>query len=512
MLKNHNSWIPPGRVLALVLAALVSQVACNEHTFRRVVATTTRTVVTGVNIDIDRAADILFVIDNSGSMAEEQENLARNASSSSSSSPNNLCDASGYANLRSYLDANPGLAQEQYEPSYKAIFEQCGFIERLQLFKNHFHIGVISTDMNNCDRPGSTASRASVPQLGCLQASAQDPNLTVLTWETPDLANKFANIIRNIGVYGSPYEQGLGSAENFLTAGHPVADSSQCGASQRDCSADLTNFLRETAPNASGDEVATKLVVVFMTDEEDCSNANAIDETVPGNTSLCYTNPELLTNTEHFVNFFKRVKDKSELVSMGLIAGLYDDGTGMIPEGCKEAASGDATNACDPAQGNSVATCNMCVNGEPICACHPHIDAADCQGAEQPATNCCQADPATRYNKVVKQMYSFKTDTLCRSSYKDTMISIANLVNQSGTVVLPEPPADASQLVVKMRGPGREDGVTWLNVPRFDEATGEPGEGGWTLIDDNTVIKFFRTWVPQPGDEVQVLYLGNIAD
>ena len=496
-------------LLALTASALLTVLGCNEHTFRRVIATRTRTGIKNVKVDIDRAADILFVIDNSGSMAEEQENLAKNASSSSVSSPANLCDASGYASLRAYIDANAGLAEEEWEQNYRDILKECGFIERLQLYKNHFHIGVITTDMNNCDRP-SGAARSSVPQLGCLQTSQQDPNLTVLTWETPDLANKFANIVRNIGTWGSPYEQGLRSSEHFLTEGHSVADGSQCG-QPRDCSGDLANFLRDTAPNAAGDPVAAKLVVVYLTDEEDCSNDDSIDESVPGNTELCYTDPQLLVSTDHYVHFFKTLKSDSELVTLGMIAGLFDDGSGMNPSGCREGTGGQPSNSCDPARGNSVNTCSMCINGAPVCTCHPAIAAADCQGVEQQATNCCQADPAQRYYDVVTKMRTFKVDTLCSGSYKDTMIAIANLVNSSGKVILSEAPADPGQLVVKMRGPGRADGHTWLNVPRFDEQSGQPGEGGWALVEP-TVIKLYRNWVPQAGDEVQVLFLGNISN
>jgi len=114
-------------LISLGMGLVLSSLACNEHTFRRVVATKTRTVISEVKVDIDRAADILFVIDNSGSMAEEQENLAKNASSSSATSPANRCDASGYASLRSYIDANQGLAQEEWEQNYKDILVDCGF-------------------------------------------------------------------------------------------------------------------------------------------------------------------------------------------------------------------------------------------------------------------------------------------------------------------------------------------------------------------------------------------------
>ena len=43
----------------------------------------------------------------------------------------------------------------------------------------------------------------------------------------------------------------------------------------------------------------------------------------------------------------------------------------------------------------------------------------------------------------------------------------------------------------------------WVNVPRYDIASGQPAEGGWALIDENTRVKFFGQWVPEPGDQIQ---------
>ncbi|MFH1812202.1 MAG: hypothetical protein ABIJ09_25925, partial [Pseudomonadota bacterium] len=320
----------------LLLLAMILVMGCNEHIFQRVIPITTRTVVNPKKIDIDRAADILFVIDNSGSMAEEQENLARNASSSSSSAPSNACDGSGFNALRGHIDSHPEQAQEDWPQNIQAIFAECGFIERLQLFKNHFRIGIITTDMHDCDAPYGGAHRSSVPQRGCLQTSVQDPTIKVLDWETPDLANKFSNIVRNIGIWGSAWEQGLKSTQHFLTpAGivDPRSPSAGTCAQSRDCSGDLPAFLREKELNASGDEVETKLVVIFLTDEEDCSNDGTIDEQQPGSTDLCYSQPNLLKDTQAYVSFFRGLKTRPELVSMALIAGLFDTGSGFTPSG-----------------------------------------------------------------------------------------------------------------------------------------------------------------------------------
>lgn len=508
---------------SFLLAICAVVLSCNEHIFQAVNPITTRTVVNPKKIDIDRAADILFVIDNSGSMKEEQENLARNASSSCTLCTAQHCNAGGFAALKTWLVGHKEVPLEQWSEhtvagkTARQIYDDCGFIERLQLFENKFHIGVVSTDMGDCDNPsGSGALRSSVPQRGCLQTSSQDPNLTVLKWDTGQLADKFYNIVINVLTYGSAYEKGLQSAEHFLTPGHSVAASSMCTL-QRDCSGDLDNFLRQTELNAAGDEVDTKLVIIFLTDEEDCSHDGSIEEN--NNTEMCYSNPELLVGTDHYVSFFRSLKAHPELVSMALIAGLYDTGSGMRPSGCRECRTqDDVTNfgcvigepiaTCDEAHGNSIATCSNCTpSGEPLCACHPHIPiSADCT-QEHAATNCCQADSAKRYYQVATRMESFKVDTLCSNSYKDTMIAIADLVNETGIVVLSETPGDPTQVVVQIKG-ARFEG--WQNVPYCGTET-ECGsnDGGWSLIDENTRIKFFGNWVPEPGDEVQVMFLGS---
>ncbi|MFH1807683.1 MAG: hypothetical protein ABIJ09_02980 [Pseudomonadota bacterium] len=496
--------------LSCVALLLVVINGCNEHTFRRVFPVTTRVVAPAKKIDIDRAADILFVVDNSGSMAEEQENLAKNASSSSAFAPPNDCDASGFLTLQRHVEDHPEQSQEDWPQDIQAAFAECGFIERLMLFNNHFHIGIITTDMHDCDNNFGGAPRPSTPQRGCLQTSAADPTLKVLTWETADLANKFASIIQNIGTAGSPFEMGLMATEHFLTPQGVVAPRSAspgtCGL-ERDCSGDLEAFLRDNEVNAAGDLVETKLVIIYLTDEEDCSNVNAIDESQQGTTSLCYTQPGLLTDTQHYARFLQTRKSSADLVAVGLIAGLFDTGSGFEPSGCQVTSTGPSEQ-CDESWGRSIETCTTCVNGNPACTCHPYIPASDCQGVEQPATNCCQADSANRYFRVATQMNSFKVDTLCSDSYKDTMIAIANLINETGVIVLPEVPPQPSMLVVKMRGPRWSDGE-WHNVPRYDETTGQPPEGGFALIDENTRIKFFGQWVPQPGDEIQVMFLGE---
>ncbi len=62
----------------LAAAALLTLTACNDHPLKEVELSRTAETVIGVDIAPLRSVDILFVIDNSGSMAAEQANLAAN--------------------------------------------------------------------------------------------------------------------------------------------------------------------------------------------------------------------------------------------------------------------------------------------------------------------------------------------------------------------------------------------------------------------------------------------------
>jgi len=485
-------------VISALSTAMLFTGACNDHVFQRVTPLRSDSNFVDRKIDVDRAVDILFVIDNSYSMAEEQENLARNISSSDD--PSSPCDAVGFAALKQYLDDNPGMSQTEWGAAQQDTYAGCGFIERLQLYDNKFRVGVVTTDMNDCDRNTWTPERGTVPQRGCLQSSAEEPELTVLSWDTPDLAGRLANIIRNVGISGSPYEKGLEAARHFLTPGHSTPISGSCD-QQRSCAGDLDAFLRRTELNAHGEEIETKLAILFLTDEEDCSDGGRLIEEY-GNeidTDHCYERPDLLTPPEEFVRFFKGIKSRPELVSMAVIAGLHDSGVGMRPSGCK-LLGGQSTNACDLSRGNSISTCtDLLSSGQPQCVCHGHID-----GVED--TNCCQADGAYRYVAVAEGMSSYKLDTLCSASFRDTMIEIADLLLEINRVNLSEPVATAEDIVVSIKG--ERWGGQWVDMPYYDRARGEPVDGGWNLNEDNDVIRFWLDWVPEPGDELQVMYRG----
>jgi len=198
----------------LPLLLLASILGCSDDRTRAVLPK-------GLRVDAHpqtaaKQVDVLWVIDNSGSMAPRQENLARNITT---------------------------------------------FIERFARSQVDFRLAVTTTDVFRDD--------------GQLKG-----NPVVLTPETPALIATFGRTVRDLGTHGSPYEAGLQAGrralERILETNAPVMDAmarcqNACAPgtglmSCRDACIDAhpVAFLR---PNAS-------LFLVFVTDEEDRSEAD----------------------------------------------------------------------------------------------------------------------------------------------------------------------------------------------------------------------------------------------
>ena len=62
--------------LAVVGVAVLAGGGCNRRVFEQVKPTCDQTIANDVDIPAEKAADILIVVDNSGSMQEEQDRLA----------------------------------------------------------------------------------------------------------------------------------------------------------------------------------------------------------------------------------------------------------------------------------------------------------------------------------------------------------------------------------------------------------------------------------------------------
>jgi hypothetical protein len=203
-------------VIALTGAALLA--GCPSREVSKVDPNQTKEELKDIPVEINRDIDILFMVDNSGSMIEEQTSLANN-----------------FARFTNVL-------------------------ENIEGGLPNVHIGVISSDVgagpfniSGCTGAGDNGSLQSAPRGACdppagayirdvaLDETNRDQNYT------GTLADTFSCIAR-LGINGCGFEQPLESMRRALNGSNPTNQ----------------GFLRDNA----------FLAVIFITDEDDCSTEN----------------------------------------------------------------------------------------------------------------------------------------------------------------------------------------------------------------------------------------------
>ena len=280
------------RVLApfIALAALaVTHVGCNRRVFEQVEPTCDVTIASDIDIPDEKASDILIVVDNSGSMQEEQTRLAAAFINDTAACPIGKNDLKDFARCEDEPDLavcffrNP--SPDMLAAPAPDGLRDCGFIQVLSAFENDFRIGVITTDIGLCDNripagqadlfcgPGKAGENFAEcgtfdgidwgfrPQRGCLQPNGPPGTpLKVIARQdlvddvtsNDEIGQRFIDTLKNIRVFGSSVERGLDAMQIFL---NPASDRAP------GCEDDLGKFLRKEA----------KLIVIFLSDEEDCS-------------------------------------------------------------------------------------------------------------------------------------------------------------------------------------------------------------------------------------------------
>lgn len=269
------------------------------------------------HIDV-RKVDLLFVVDNSGSMKEEQESLAREFPKLVRAIATGDRDADG---------------AQDFPP-----------IEDL-------HLGVVSSDMGlvgiqgipGCDGLGDDGIMKNIPNSMLGTCDATYPRFLTYDAANDDAdttANDFA-CVASLGTDGCGFEQQLESGLKALwPASDPsiafLGDSMGFGVSGH---GDVENagFLRP----GGGDDVSVVAVVV-VTDEEDCSSLDTrhftpelyLDPNDPNDAALlmqdlnlrCFHNPQNLYPVSRYVDGFQRLRQGAEqLVVFAAIAGIPPD-------------------------------------------------------------------------------------------------------------------------------------------------------------------------------------------
>ena len=467
-------------VLGLVVGSAAMGGACNEHVFRKVELQCTNVVDAKLVLDVEKPADILIVVDNSGSMCEEQDNLAKNFFDPA-------CPLTDLNNI-------PAQFKNPNDETIAELSKSCGFIQMLAAFDNDFHVGVITSDTGLCDNRFGEANGDNAcgagdpnwgrrPQRGCLQKPPGEVK-TIFSRGDTDIGVRFQATLQNIRTFGSSVERELDAAQIFLDPASERAPG---------CEGDRDAFFRDGA----------KLSIIFLSDEEDCShddtiavdaggfgNENAGEQcVVDGRESAeyqqvyanaagaCYNAGANLKAVSTYVDFFKGAKANPDDVQVAVIAGgLVNDRDGVTAGGCIIDNAGEPSGACIPLQGKASQTVGCGGNGQPPC---------------------CTADPGTRYIALAQQMgQKGLADSICRTSFRDTMIKIAQFVGRTDFVTLSEAPSDPKLILVTIL---RAGSTTPESIRPVTDCT---NEDGWQL--DGLQIRFCGNAGPKPGDELNV--------
>ena len=327
--------------------------------------------------------DILFVVDNSGSMLDEQQTLLRTV----------FDERCPIGDLRAvpqrFANANPEVLAD--------LAEVCGLAQLLAAINGDFHIGVITTDVGNCDERLPAAQdpdglHTPTPMRGCLQGGG------VLTRDD-DVQTGFQDALLGVGTYGSSRERGLDAMVAFLDPDSRRAPG---------CENDLDGFLRPDG----------QLLVVFVADEDDCSHNDGafgfqdelqnepvgcgeFAELFVSSPQACVNDAEHLAPISFYGDFLSGLKStqRTQNVYVGVVGGLFGNPGLLVPGGCSPDTEGRVTGVCTPALGTG----------------------QQCE-AEQ---SCCAADGAFRYAELAATVNSEALlGSICAPDFRGPLLPI----------------------------------------------------------------------------------------
>jgi hypothetical protein len=552
--------------LTLVFAALVGGAGCNRRVFEQVEPTCDPTIASDVDIPTEKAADILIVVDNSNSMREEQQNLAQNfLNPNISECPIGVDDLAGFAHCK---DPNPPAVCAYVNPTAEQLqsggeLAGCGFIQILAAYENDFRVGIVTTDVGVCDNrtpaalggahcaqsptppectvqdtcnpellrcDGNNATSCTTdgdcgltwgyrPQRGCLQPNGPPgtefkviarSDLEDTLGSNDDIGDRFTKTLNNISTNGTGFERGLDAMRDFL-------DPTNVATRDPRCQNDLTNFLRDDA----------KLVVIFLSDEQDCSRLpgnNAMEDEFAGDicgiaptpsglsAGKCYDTFDAgqLSPVGEYADFLRKQKKNADDISIAVIAGGVRDGDATVGSGCTQ-ADGQPVGGCWPSHGKSGTNACSAVPSDP--GVRAERGCLDDQGNLKPcALECCQADSGSRYFDLADAFptQSIK-DSICYTSFRETMIRIAVEIGDVESVKLAEAPADDALIFVEKAPKDSDEFALVTRIAAEDCQTAD----GWYLDAGNATdirVRFCGDTRPGPGERIRVRAKGVGAD
>jgi hypothetical protein len=370
----------------------------------------------------DVPLDLLIVVDNSGSMCEEQEALRRGLWDP-------LCPIVDLEDIpATYANPSPEVVE--------SLAATCGLVQLLALLSPSIHVGVITTDASGCDNDFLISDLAGHPNLcdgeaqpdwgrrpqaGCLQGSVSQ-GTKVMRSSDDDLALRIADAVTTVGTLGSPFERGLDAIRLFLDEGTPRAVG---------CESDRDDFLRQGA----------RLAVLIISDEDDCShdpdgpfgdeNANEYCDAATGEIQVmtpqtdCYDRPDVLTPVDETRTFLHDLKGNPDLVSVLFMGGVTKSDNSWEAAGCR-VDNGATSTTCTPSRGTSNFTA-------------PHLECNADALAAQGLPPCCEADGAPRYHAFVSSFADRgHMSSLCVDSVADSIRDVGVFLSTQNRPIVAE--------------------------------------------------------------------------
>lgn len=175
-------------------------------------------------------------------------------------------------------------AQEKVKQAFQS------FAESLEDFNSNFHIGVTTTDTSSNGLQGAM-----------LRVTVDGKSYPYISNDMPNYPQLFETLINQVGTSGSVFEAGLeASSRAILPASKGgVGDTANAG------------FLRDDAT----------LAVIWVSDEDDCSNDGTIPASEP---AACYDNTyaSSLIDVYGYVEDYYTVKKSTGKVILGAVVGV----------------------------------------------------------------------------------------------------------------------------------------------------------------------------------------------
>lgn len=388
-----------------------------------------------VEVQTEGRTDVLFVIDNSGSMAEEQEKLKDNIGV--------FIDVL----TRSVNDYQVGILSTDI---FRRPSPQCDPCCDLDLDDD----GI--PDWSTCDAGRLVAADGRRRLFRRPEGETREETEAL----TEQLIQDFNDTVTSLGTTGNATEAAF---EAVRLALDPEGDVGTRALN--------FGFLR---PDAD-------LTLIFLTDEDDCSAPMEWYEEPGRDDSDCYVD-DGLSSVSEFIDFLVERKGALRRVRAAAIVGAApnpDSDTGLSANGCVTADDGAASSACGCWSARFLPDRRPGEVGEFYCnllSSDPYNQTAQRQPLNDANQGGCIALPGSRYVNFISELGSRREaqglqpgvdlDSICRADYAETLERIALSVVLSNCFRLKEPPASL-------------EGVQFLRnrdpLPRVEPGSTAPG-------------------------------------